>query len=173
MRNENTHDELPAMTWDRFWELVGTLGGPAVLERCDHLQEACERLSARLARGPADEITGFGERLAEALYRLDRAESGRLPVEGAGGPYDRQTDDHFLYARAAVVAAGREAYEGVLGRPERFAPYTALQAEELLYVHEEAYEAVTGEEWDHPTRYDYESCSNAEGWPGPEHPAEA
>ncbi|WP_255360315.1 MULTISPECIES: hypothetical protein [Kitasatospora] len=33
--------------------------------------------------------------------------------------------------------------------------------ERLLYVHEVA----TGEEWDHDTRYDYESCSNREGWP--------
>ncbi|MFD7905211.1 MULTISPECIES: DUF4240 domain-containing protein [unclassified Kitasatospora] len=165
MRNENAHDELPVMTWDRFWELVGTLGGPAVLERCDHLEEACEGLAQRLALGPVEEITGFGERLAEALYRLDRAEFGRLPVQDAEAPHDWQTDDHFLYTRAAVVTAGREVYEGVFGHPERFAPYTALQAEELLYVHEEAYEAATGEEWDFLTRYDYESCSNAEGWP--------
>ncbi|MEU8514388.1 hypothetical protein AB0C76_22765 [Kitasatospora sp. NPDC048722] len=56
-------------------------------------------------------------------------------------------DDHFLYARAAAAA------QGGTGRA--------------------AHEAVTGEEWDLPTRYDYESHSNAEGRPDLERPVEA
>ncbi|MFD0273998.1 hypothetical protein ACFVHB_08785 [Kitasatospora sp. NPDC127111] len=42
----------------------------------------------------------------------------------------------------------------------------ARHCEELLSVHEEAYESATGEEWDRLTRDDYESCSNRDGWPG-------
>ncbi|WP_457028713.1 hypothetical protein [Kitasatospora sp. P5_F3] len=34
-----------------------------------------------------------------------------------------------------------------------------------LYVHEEAFEQVTGTEWDRLTRHDYESCSSKDGWP--------
>ncbi len=45
---------------------------------------------------------GFAEQLSWALYRLDHKEYG----------HDLSSDS-FLYARAAVVAAGRETYEAV------------------------------------------------------------
>ncbi|WP_406193817.1 DUF4240 domain-containing protein [Kitasatospora sp. NBC_01560] len=161
--------DLPVITWERFWELVGLLGGRAGTSTCHDIEAGCARLVEVLAAGPVGEIVGFGERLAEALYRIDQEVFGTLPVAGMerpGGEPFPQSDDGFLYARAAVVAAGRATYEGVFGRPERFAPFTALHCEELLYVHEEAYEQATGEEWSILTRYDYESCSNREGWPG-------
>ncbi|MEV7782845.1 DUF4240 domain-containing protein [Kitasatospora sp. NPDC088351] len=161
--------DQPAMPWERFWQLIDGLGGAAGTADCQGFDDACARLTEVLAERPLEEIIGFGERLAEALYRLDREDFGRLPVLGMelpdGSPFP-QSDDGFLYARAAVVAAGREVYEDVLGHPERFAPFTASSCESLLYVHEEAFELVTGAEWDRPTRYDYESCSNREGWPG-------
>ncbi|WP_345694977.1 DUF4240 domain-containing protein [Kitasatospora terrestris] len=157
------------MSWDRFWQLIEVLGGEAGIATCAGFEDACERLTELLSDGPADRIVAFGERLAEALYRLDRAEFGTLPVlgteEDGGSPFP-QSDDGFLYSRTAVVAAGRATYESVLGRPDRFAPFTAMDCQQLLHIHEDAYEAATGEEWDHLTRYDYESCSNKEGWPG-------
>ncbi|MBP0449161.1 DUF4240 domain-containing protein [Kitasatospora sp. RG8] len=162
--------DLPVITWARFWELIGILGGPAGTSTCDDVETGCERLTEVLAAGPVGQIIGFGERLAEALYRLDQEEFGTLPVTGMerpGGEPFAQSDDGFLYARAAVVAAGRAVYESVFGEPDRFAPFTARHCEELLYVHEDAYEQATGEEWDRLTRYDYESCSNRDGWPGP------
>ncbi|THA80326.1 DUF4240 domain-containing protein [Streptomyces sp. A0592] len=156
------------MTWERFWQLIEVLGGEARMETCQGFEEGCARLTEILVREPVGQIIGFGERLAEALYRLDQAAFGTLPVLGMqlsnGSPFP-QSDDGFLYSRAAVVAAGRRAYEGVFGHPERFAPFTARHCEELLYVHEEAFERVTGAEWDRLTRYDYESCSNKDGWP--------
>ncbi|MFD7554529.1 DUF4240 domain-containing protein [Streptomyces sp. NPDC059835] len=159
---------LPVMTWERFRQLVEVLGGEAGIETCQGFEDACRRLAGILSREPVGQIIGFGERLAEALYRLDQAAFGTLPVLGTeaavGAPFP-QSDDGFLYSRAGVVAAGRQAYEGVFDRPERFAPYTALRCEELLYVHEEVFEQVTGTEWDRLTRYDYETCSNADGWP--------
>ncbi|MYW03286.1 DUF4240 domain-containing protein [Streptomyces sp. SID3343] len=156
------------MTWERFWQLVEVFGGEADTETCKRFEEACARLTEILSREPVGQIIGFGERLAEALHRLDRADFGTLPVLGMerpdGSPFP-QSDDSFLYSRAAVVAAGRQAYESVFGHPERFVPFTALQCEELLYVHEEAFEQVAGTEWDRLTLYDYESCSNKDGWP--------
>ncbi|WP_431680048.1 DUF4240 domain-containing protein [Kitasatospora sp. KL5] len=161
--------EPAALPWDRFWELIDTLGGPAGTSRCADLEDGCERLTGLLAAEPVEVITGFGERLAEALYRLDLEQLGTMPVHGMslpdGSPFP-QSDDGFLYSRAAVVAAGRATYTAVLARPELFAPFTDAHAECLLYVHEEAYEEATGTEWDIDTRYDYESCSNEEGWPG-------
>ncbi|WP_405021221.1 DUF4240 domain-containing protein [Kitasatospora sp. NBC_00070] len=159
----------PAMSWDRFWQLIDRLG---VTEDgrvdCADLDDACEDLAATLAEEPVEQILGFGERLAEALFTLDRAEFGTLPVLGltapGGSPFP-QSDDGFLYSRAAVVAAGRRTYESVLGHPERFAPFTDLHAEAVLHIHEEAYEQATGEECDHLTVHDYETCSNTAGWP--------
>ncbi|MEV6977615.1 DUF4240 domain-containing protein [Kitasatospora sp. NPDC093806] len=161
--------ELP---WERFWQLIDLLGGEAAGTSCAGFASGCERLGAALAAGSVTEIVGFGERLAEALYRLDREEYGTQrcpdPDEPDGEPLPL-TDDGFLYARAAAVAAGRAGYESVLADPDRFAPYAAQWGEELLYVHEEAYEEVTGEEWDIDTRYDFESCANREGWPSLAH----
>ncbi|MEU6238233.1 DUF4240 domain-containing protein [Kitasatospora sp. NPDC047058] len=160
--------DAPAITWARFWELVDVLGGEAGTSTCADVEAGCERLTEVLAAGPVGEIIGFGERLAEALYRIDQEVFGVLPVAGLsdGGSPLPQSDDGFLYARAAAVAAGRRTYESVFGAPDRFAPFTARHCEELLYVHEEAYERATGEEWDRLTRYDYETCSNRDGWPG-------
>lgn len=160
--------DLPVMTWERFWQLMEVLGGEAGIATCQGFEDACGRLAEILSREPVGQIIGFGERLAEALHRLDQADFGTLPVLGMesddGSPFP-QSDDGFLYSRAAVVAAGRQTYESVFGHPERFAPFTALHCEELLYVHEEVFEQVTGTEWDRLTRYDYESCSNTDGWP--------
>ncbi|MEZ0091014.1 hypothetical protein ABH925_002173 [Streptacidiphilus sp. EB129] len=52
-------------------------------------------------------------------------------------------------------------------RPSGFAPFTAttLEGEWLLYVAQNAYELVTGEEWDRRTRYSFGSYSNRDGWP--------
>ncbi|MER8012518.1 DUF4240 domain-containing protein [Streptomyces sp. NPDC094149] len=94
-------------------------------------------------------------RATKALYRLDRKEYG----------HDLSSDS-FLYTRAAVVTAGRETYEAVLRDPQLFVPYAAdlTWAENLLYVPDEAYRRITGEEWDRSTRYSYESYSNTAGW---------
>ncbi|WTX01058.1 DUF4240 domain-containing protein (plasmid) [Streptomycetaceae bacterium NBC_01309] len=150
------------ITWDEFWSLISTLDGRAEQDRCARLSEA-------LARRPVHEITGFGERLAEALYRLDREEFGLLPVTGMGSPDDPfpQSADVFLYSRCAVVAAGRHAYDSVADHPLRFAPFTApeLDGEWLLYVAPRAHQQTTGRAWDQRTRFCFESYSNRDGWP--------
>ncbi|MFF2950355.1 DUF4240 domain-containing protein [Kitasatospora sp. NPDC057965] len=162
-------DGAPAeLSWERFWQLIDLIGGEPAVAVCATFDAGCERLTEALAAGPVDEITGFGERLAEALYRLDREEYGTQLAADPDDPSDRPlplSDDSFLYGRAAVVAAGRAAYEQVLADPALFARHSFRSGEPLLHAPEEAYETATGEEWDHLTRYDYESCSNREGWP--------
>lgn len=104
---------------------------------------------------PISDVVGFAEHLFWALYRLDRKEYG----EGLSG-------DAFLYARAAVVGAGCEECEKVLRDPARFVPFVnnLVWAEALLYVPDNAYERLTGDEWDRNTRYSHESYSNAAAW---------
>lgn len=151
------------MTWADFWALIATLDGEAT-------QASCRRLAEDLGRRSVQDIIGFAECHAEALYRLDQEKFGTLPVadlsDRDGSPFP-QSADHFLYARCAVVAAGRAVWEGAFFDVDEFAPYTSTKynGEWLLYVPEQAYELATGEEWDRGTRYCVESFSNKDGWP--------
>lgn len=151
------------MTWADFWALISTLNGEAT-------EESCRRLAEELSRRSVPDIIGFAERHAEALHRLDQEKFGTLPVVDLtarfGSPFP-QSSDVFLYTRCAVVAAGRAVWESVFFDVDKFAPYTACErdGESLLYVPHRAYELATGEEWDHTTRYCYESYSNEDGWP--------
>lgn len=145
---------LCLMDEDSFWQLIEACRPEAPDPDAEHLAAA---LTTRLAPGPVAVVIGFAENLSWALYRLDRREYGQ-DLSG----------DAFLYTRAAVVAAGREAYERVLEDPAEFGPYAAdlVWAESLLYVPDRAYAHLTGEEWDRSTRYSYESYSNTAGWAG-------
>ncbi|MFE5208738.1 DUF4240 domain-containing protein [Streptomyces sp. NPDC056600] len=135
-----------------FWQLIDACR-PAGPDPDGHGLAAA--LTDRLGKGPVYAVVGFAEQLSWALYRLDRREYG----EALSG-------DGFLYTRAAVVAAGRAEYEDVLRDPRRFTPYAdgLVWAEALLYVPDDAYEHLTGEEWHRRTRYSFESYSNAAGW---------
>ncbi|WP_328558224.1 DUF4240 domain-containing protein [Streptomyces sp. NBC_00358] len=151
------------MTWAAFWALIATLNGEAT-------EASCLRLAEELSRRSVPDIIGFAERHAEALYRLDQEKFGTLPVadmtDRNGEPFP-QSADVFLYARCAVVAAGRAVWEGVFFDVDKFAPYTSTEfdGEWLLYVPDQAYELATGKEWDRLTRYCCESYSNRDGWP--------
>ncbi|WP_128643236.1 DUF4240 domain-containing protein [Streptomyces sp. SS] len=131
------------MNENAFWQLIEACSPSLPDPEGDELAAA---LTARLTSGPISDVVGFAEQLSWALYRLDRKEYG-----------DGLSSDQFLYTRAAVVSAGREEFESVLRAPERW-------AEALLYVPDNAYKHLTGDEWDRSTRYSYESCSNTDGW---------
>ncbi|MFF9347130.1 DUF4240 domain-containing protein [Streptomyces sp. NPDC014734] len=140
------------MNEDSFWQLIEECGAPTGDPEGDLLAAA---LTDRLANGPVADVVGFAEQLSRLLFGLDRRECG----DGLSG-------DAFLYTRAAVVAAGREVYEGVLRNPELFVPFAEdlVWAEALLYVPDDAYRRITGDAWDRGTAYDYESYSNRAGW---------
>ncbi|WP_243740535.1 DUF4240 domain-containing protein [Streptomyces sp. 8K308] len=140
------------MNEDAFWQLIHDCTPATPDPDAERLAAA---LTDRLAAGQLEVIVGFAEQLAWALHRLDRREYG-----------SELSGDSFLYARAAVVAAGRGAYEAVFRDPARFVPYARdlVWAESLVYVPDEAYRRVTGEEWDRDTRYSHESFANTAGW---------
>ncbi|MFE7184540.1 DUF4240 domain-containing protein [Streptomyces erythrochromogenes] len=142
------------MNEDAFWQLIEDCRPSEPDPDADLL---AGNLTERLARSPLSLVIGFAEQLSRALYRLDRKEYGH----DLGG-------DAFLYTRAAVVAAGRTVFDGVLEDPRAFTSYATdlIWAESLLYVPDRAYRRITGQEWDRATRYSYESCSNTEGWAG-------
>ncbi|MBS2539119.1 DUF4240 domain-containing protein [Catenulispora sp. NF23] len=146
------------MDEDSFWQLIEQCSpSDPDADHADHGDQLAEALTEALAVGPVSTIRGFAEQLAWALYRLDRREFGR-----------DLSADAFLYTRCAVVADGRAVYEGVLADPALIAPYVngLVWAEDLLYVPDEAYRELTGQEWEYSTRYDYETGSNTDGWAG-------
>ncbi|WP_236064687.1 DUF4240 domain-containing protein [Streptomyces poriferorum] len=143
---------LTSMNEDAFWQLIEDC---RPMEPDPDADLLADTLTERLAQSPLSLTIGFAEQLSWALYRLDRKEYGH----DLGG-------DAFLYARAAVVAAGRTEFDSVLEDSAAFAPYATdlIWAESLLYTPDRAYRRITGEEWDRDTRYSYESYSNTEGW---------
>jgi hypothetical protein len=149
------------VTGDEFWRLIDLLDGSVD-------DEAVERLEDALAGRDAAAIVAFADRLAEALFRLDLRVLADQPfsdLEDPGGGADwGQSADAFLYARCAVVAAGRKVFDSVLREPSEFARPWDLGAEVLLGVAPNAYGQVTGREWDHEEPVSYESGSNPEGW---------
>lgn len=148
------------MTDDEFWRLIATLRGRVG-------DDDLERLGRRLRQLPAAEITAFADRLAVVLHQLDRHDLWVQPVSDVESPDEvfPLSDDAFLYARCAVVAAGEQTYQRVLADPTAFAGAWDLGAELLMYAADEAYEDVTGEEWDHETPVSAETGSNSAGWP--------
>lgn len=143
---------LTGMNEDAFWQLIEDC---RPTEPDPDAELLAATLTERLAQSPLSLVIGFAEQLSWALYRLDRKEYGH----DLGG-------DAFLYARAAVVAAGRTEFDSVLQHPSAFTSYAIapIWAEPLLYTPDQAYKRITEEEWDRDTRYSYESFSNTEGW---------
>jgi hypothetical protein len=146
-----------------FWNLITAAFSICPVQHCESIRSTLSTLL------PA-QITAFEGMLAELLYDIDRRELASVPVagtvSGSGRPV-RQSEDGFLYARCAVILAGRDAYAAVLADPSAFAPYTSdhwALAQDLLDVASDAYEKVTGETWSHFSPFDYETCSNEAGW---------
>lgn len=146
------------MDMKTFWRIIdGAQGGT--------VHDVIESVTQTLAAGSVDEVIEFAERLAEALYALDRRElfdkNYVFLGDTTGG---ENTHEDFLYARCAVVAAGSAVYEEVNQDPDKFAREWNWHAQDLLYVPEEVYEELTDETWEHDTAIDYETGSNSAAW---------
>ncbi len=119
-----------------------------------------------LSQLPDSEIASFHDILAAKLYALDgRAWARESGPEVWWGEPDSLSVDGFLYARCAVIANGRDAYDQVLADPTRMPK--DLQFESLLYVASTAYERKTGldDEGLLDTEVSFETFSNEDGWP--------
>jgi hypothetical protein len=164
------------MEWDRFWGLIGVLRGSVD-------EPSIGRLIAELAEYPTSEIESFDDRLHEAVHALDGPAWFDQPVTDpgltsaelqaflaeleAGGGDDVLRSDGFLFARAAVVAAGREAYEEVLAQPALFAGERDSRAQRLLFVAQRAYEQRADDHYSHVSPVDAGTGANTALWGHP------
>jgi hypothetical protein len=160
---------IRAMTTNAFWQLIGSFPADPDGER--------PALIAALADQGEAGIVAFSESLARALYELDTRAHCEQPVrdvsEPVDGPVWPMSEDVFLYARCAVVAAGPETWRRVVDDPTAFAGrWPVADGELLLSVAPEAYERATGLDWDHETEVSAETGSNIHGWGGIEEVAD-
>ncbi|MER7009617.1 DUF4240 domain-containing protein [Dactylosporangium sp. NPDC000555] len=144
------------MAENDFWKLIAVMNG-------DVDEEAVARLTEALSGRRRRDVIAFQERLALALFELDRQELARQPVRFTDDPPDEDpiplSDDVFLYLRAGIVARGRAVWQAVLAEPSLLAADTWDECEDLLYVADE----VTGDDID--TKVSYETGSNERYWP--------
>lgn len=103
------------------------------------------------------DIFDFEDILTQKLHNLDTRAHAKAFVDS-----DYLSPDLFLYARCAVVANGKEAYDFILTNPEKFPQ--DFDMEELLYISSHAYKQKTGKEWSHYPSLSYETGANEEGW---------
>lgn len=129
----------------RFWELIALTGG-----LCD--EEALEPLSRALYAAGRAEVVAFAADMVLALAAIGTDEHARQPVRDVDEPEGAEalamSDDVFLYARFAVVAAGHEAWHRVAVDPSAFAgAWHVDDGELLLALVQGVHDEVVEEDW--------------------------
>ena len=152
-----------AMTDDAFWELISLLdheklGDDDAVVRpvVDALRRRAPGENSRVRRPACREVARASTPEARCDVHMGRYAFGRRK--------ERFSPDLFLYARCAVIAGGREAYEQVMANPKGFPK--DLEFEAILSIAATAFREATGEEYTHVTATDYETFQNRQGWPG-------
>ena len=156
-----------------FWQRIELLEG-----RVD--PDSIEVLVSALAELPRGEIESFDDQLHDVIHQLDGPAWYEQPVHDpgiselqlevllaevlAGGGDDTLAADGFLFARAAVVAAGRQTYQQVLADPRQFAGDRDSRAQALLFVAQRAYERVEPDHYVHVPPLDVGTGSNTALW---------
>lgn len=130
---------------ERFWELIALTGG-----LCD--EEALEPLSRALYAGGRAEVVAFAADMVLALTAIGTDEHARQPVRDISEPEGAEalpmSDDVFLDARFAVVAAGHAAWHRAVVDPAAFAgQWHVADGELLLALVQEVHDEVVEEDW--------------------------
>ncbi|MDP6460957.1 MAG: DUF4240 domain-containing protein [Gemmatimonadota bacterium] len=149
------------MDEDRFWSVIALFDWKKTGDDDAVLAPAQAALVAR----EAEAICAFQEILAQKLHALDTRDHCRACYEGELDPDDGDayiSADDFLYHRCAVVANGRDYYDGVLATPATMP--RGLWFESILHLASGAFEEKTGEYFEYHESVSYESFQNERGW---------
>jgi hypothetical protein len=142
---------------DDFWAIIDLLDWEKE-ENDQILAPAIEKLASL----PVAHIYGFEELLSEKLYLLDQQQYAEHIGDRAFREDRYFSVDLFLYARACVVANGKDSYYEVLQHPEQMPKN--LTFEPLLSLAARAYEQKMGKEFVYIPSFSYETYSNEKGW---------
>ncbi len=124
-------------------------------------EQVIEPLVASLARRNRIEIEAFESALAWFLYQLDGERFAREIGPGAYGT-EYFSSDHFLDARCAAVARGREVYSEILATPSKMPKDSEFEA--LLWVAERAWLRRFGSPKTFSTNEAMGTFSNRDAW---------
>ncbi len=142
-----------------FWDIIDSLDWNKSNE-----EAILEPATVKLSKLSEKEIIRFREILAEKLYMLDSLSIAKNIGEFS---YKNEEDyfsaDSFLYARAFIVARGKEFFYKVISNPECTPKDSYLES--ILYLPNLAQQLKTGKyDFDANTRFCYETYSNKSAW---------
>jgi len=140
-----------------FWEIIDLLDWEKEKD-AEILKSAIDKLASL----PIAHIYSFEDTLSQKLYQLDQKKFAKNIGKNAYQKGKYFSIDAFLYARACVVANGKEAYEEVIKNPASMPK--GITFEPLLSLASKAYEVKRGKEFFYIPSYNYETYSNEEGW---------
>lgn len=150
---------------DRLWSVLDSSGAALGSEAAQVLAAA----ESVLVRAGKKAITEFSTGMHLALFELDREDLFRRPIRDRGEDTSRPaiplSSDTFLYARCAVITAGRDTFDRVLSEPAAFEAVWDLDAEALLELPSAALDELDAEMDTPPGLPSYETGSNGEHWP--------
>ena len=153
-------DEVKAMSEAVFWKVIEQLDWTKGEDNDAIIAPAVQMLSTY----PVRDIERFQDILAEKLFQLDKqAYAEQIGTYAYGGDHDFSVDT-FLYARACVIANGKDFYREVLHDPSKMPKEFTFES--LLYLAGIAYQKKTGSAWEYLPKVSYETYSNREGWEG-------
>jgi len=145
------------MNDEQFWNIISLLDWQQDQDDLI-LQPAVETLK----QYAVDDIYYFQDILAEKLFELDRQVFAEQIGDRKYGGDKHFSVDIFLYARACVVANGKDFFTSVLHDPTKMPKSYTFEA--LLYLAAKAYEDKTALRWTYLPKKSYETFSNRKGW---------
>lgn len=142
-----------------FWKIINLLDWD---HDEDEVEAIIEPAVHYLSQQDISAIYKFEDLLTEKLRSLDHHVYAQQLGENAPSEEGGFSSDYFLYARACVVANGKDYYEAVLKDPSEMPQEHTFEA--LLSISDKAYERKTGKKFDYQPPQSYETYSNAKGW---------
>lgn len=149
-----------SMNEDIFWEIISSFNWNKLGDDFEVMKSAIKKLVGM----NVEDIYKFDDILSEKLYLIDgisyASNIGEYSYKGQNEPF---SVDLFLYVRCCVVAMGREYYDYIVTNPEDMPKNSDY--EPLLHLPSIAYNKKTDtEDYEHCTKFDYETFSNINGW---------
>ncbi|SFV36831.1 DUF4240 domain-containing protein [Hyphomicrobium facile] len=148
---------IVAMPLEEFWSLIEKVDHDSLRMGEGFDRQAVAPLALALSSHSKEDLEAFEERMAQVLYALD----GRRFAEAAGM---NGSSDSFLYARAYVVANGKDYYERVLRDPSLMPKSVEQWCEPLIFVARDVWRARTGRDLNYAASVSFETGSNKSQW---------
>ena len=145
------------MPLEEFWSLIEKVDRDVLRRGEGFDRQAVAPLALALSNHSKEDLEAFEERMAQVLYALD----GRRFAEAAGM---NGSSDSFLYARAYVVANGKDYYERVLRDPSLMPKFIEQWCEPLVFVARNVWRKRTGQDLNYEASVSFETGANKSQW---------